>query len=149
MIAPVIVKTAIAVGAIGEVATLVIAQATETVDRTAVWLAGIGFAGLLVTSVLTLVLQRVAANDQRIAREEQRQDARELRDATLATKSTIDKVEVLVNSKSDVKDATIKDLADQIKVLNASALAKAEAAPAIGEAAAAVPAPDTTPNKSE
>jgi len=119
-----------------------VARATPTIDRTAVLIAAFGFAGLIVTSVLTLVLQRSAANDQRAARDEQRADARELREAAAKQVMKVEEIHTLVNNKSDVQAGLIKEAKSEnvrlneeskqeIARLNAALLAKAEASPAV------------------
>lgn len=103
-----------------------------TVDSTAVWIAALGFFGLIVTSLFTYVGQRAAAKDARDAAKDAAVAAREARDTAKEAKATNDKIEVLVNNKSDVQATLIKEAKDEIAKLNAQLLAKAEASPASG-----------------
>jgi len=57
--------------------------------------------------------------------------ARDARLAAQESKATSDKIEVLVNNKSDVQARLIADAKAEIAALNAQLLAKAEASPAI------------------
>lgn len=123
MIAPVMVKAGIAVGVVGELAAVAIAQAT-TVDTTAVWVAGIGFLGLIITSILTYVGQRAAAKEQRDA-------ARELRQSAALQVARVEEIHTLVNNKSDVQAELIKEARVEVARLNALLLAKAEASPGV------------------
>lgn len=123
IIAPMIVKTAFVVGTAGEIIVLALAQ-TTTVDTTAVWVAAIGFGGLIGTSVLTFIGQRAAANDQREAN-------RELRAVASRSVEKIGEVHTLVNSRGEKQDKIIEELTAELRQKNAEALAKAEAAPPI------------------
>lgn len=83
------------------------------------------------TSFVTLCGIIVTGFVQWSASRDARDAAREARMAAVETKTTTDKIEVLVNNKSDVQAQLIKEARVEIANLNARLLAKAEAAPAI------------------
>lgn len=101
----------------------------------------VALCGVVVTGFVQWSASRTAIQAAREAREAAQESRDEARVAATVQKETTDKIEVLVNSKSDEAATTIKDLTEQIKQLNASALAKAEASPAVGT----VPEPAATP----
>lgn len=84
------------------------------------------------TSFVTLCGVIVNGFVQWSASRDARDAARDARGAAQESKATMDKVEVLVNNKSDRSELIIKELTEKVDRLQASALAKAEAAPAVG-----------------
>lgn len=107
----------------------------STMDTTAIWVAAMGFFGLIVTSLFTYAGQRAAAKDARDAAKEAATAAREARDSSLAQGTKVEQIHTLVNNKSDVQAQLIKEAREEIAKLNAALLAKAEASPATGTAA--------------
>lgn len=140
MIYPVLLKYAFSVGVVGETAVLVAASSqSTTIDTTAVWVAALGFGGLIVTSIMTYVSQRSAATDARIA-------AAESRLAQTDQVKQVGEIHTLVNSKATEQSEIIRKLTEEVARLNATALHKAEMAPSI--VGAVVPVAAATPQPS-
>lgn len=151
MIAPAIVKAIMAVGVVGELVTLAVAQTTG-VDRTVVIGAALTFGGLLIASVTQIILQQTSARNAMKAEEARavREAERELREEMRAEKARelleqaavkTEQIHTLVNSKDDKQTRLIAELTAEVKELNRKALAKAEAAPAIGPLPPVDPSP--------
>lgn len=88
------------------------------------------------TSFVTLVGVIVSGFVQWSGQRDARDAARDARDAATEAKTTTDKIETLVNNRSDVQAQLIKEAKEEIAALNAALLAKAEASPAIGKVGA-------------
>jgi len=110
-------------------------QATPDGNEVVLYIAAmtsfVTFVGVIVTGFVQWSAARTAIVAAREARQAAQESRDEARNAANVQKATTDKIEVLVNNKSDVQTQTIKDLTEQIKQLNATALAKAEASPAV------------------
>ena len=74
--------------------------------------------------IVTGLVQWSATREARLAQREQRM-------ALAAQVVKVEEIHTLVNSKDDKQSRIIADLTEQIKQLNASALARAESSPAV------------------
>ena len=86
----------------------------------------------LVGIIVTGFVQWSASRDARDAARDARDAAKGAASMAQEAKATNDKIEVLVNNKSDVQATLIKEAKEEIAKLNAQLLAKAEASPATG-----------------
>lgn len=99
----------------------------------------VAFCGVVVTGFVQWSASRDArdaARDARLAAQETAAiaatAAKEARESAAVQQKTIDNVEHLVNSKADKQAEIIRELTLKVDALNAAALAKAEASPAVG-----------------